>query len=433
MNEKMKPEINHRTFIEQLFKGDKGIWVIFALLVGISILEVFTASGRSIPENGDFIQPIMRHTQLLTIGFITMLVVINFPFNLFRIIGVTCLTVSIGISIYIQLFGQAINGGKRWFSVFGFQLQPSEFSKVGLIIILSGLVADGLAHPEKEKRNCLSALILITIVCMSVVLENLSTALLIGALSVTLLIITGAYMKYILQYLGIIFIVGSLLIGGLFILPKAPSGFLARANTWKARIERFVYEDKDISDPYQVDLFNENAQRNHSNVAIASAGFTGCGIGQSTERSFLSEANNDFIFSIILEETGLAGGIAIIVLYGWLFVRGLKIAYLAEKPFHKFMAVGVIIMLAYQTLINMSVAVGMLPVTGQTLPLVSKGGSSALTVCILLGILLKVSAEIQKKRDADRAADTDVSDWTGIEDHNQLLDVNLEEVGDGLD
>ncbi len=433
MDEKMKPEINHRTFIDQLFKGDKGIWVIFALLVGISILEVFTASGQSIPKSGNFIQPIMRHTQLLTISFITMLAVINFPFNLFRTVGVACLSASIVISIYIQFFGSAINGGKRWFSVFGFQLQPSEFSKVGLIIILSGLVADGIANPEKKKRNCGYALALITIVCMSVVLENLSTALLIGALGVTLLIVTGAYMKFILQYLGLVLLAGSLLIGALFILPEAPSGFLARANTWKARIERFSNDDKDISDPSEVDLFNENAQRNHSNVAIASAGVTGCGIGQSTERSFLSEANNDFIFSIILEETGLVGGIAIIVLYGWLFGRGWKIAHLAEKPFHKFMAAGVIIMLAYQTLINMFVSVGIFPVTGQTLPLVSKGGSSALTVCILLGILLKVSAEIQKKRDADRAADTDVSEWTGIEDHNQLVDVNLEEVGDGLD
>lgn len=433
MNENNKSGINQRTFIDQLFKGDKGIWVIFALLVGISILEVFTASGRSIPENGDFIQPILRHTQLLTVSFIVMMIVINFPFNLFRITGRALLSVSILASIYIQLFGSAINGGKRWFSIAGFQIQPSEFSKVGLIIILSGLVADGLANPDKRKSKCKQALSIITIVCFSVVLENLSTALLIGALGVTLLFVAGAYWKYLLEYVAGIIAIGILALIVLSSLPNNLTGSLARANTWKARLERFTNGDNESKDPTKVDFFNENAQRNHSNVAIASAGITGCGIGQSNERSFLAEANNDFIYSIIIEETGILGGIVIIILYGWLFIRGWKIVRLAEKPFHKFMAAGVIIILAFQTIFNMFVSVGVMPVTGQTLPLISKGGSSALTVCILLGILLKVSAEIRKKRDAERAEDSDISDWTGIEDHDQLIDINLEEVGDGLD
>lgn len=433
MDENNKPEINHRTFIDQLFKGDKGIWVIFALLIGISILEVFTASGRSIPKNGDFIQPILRHTQLLTISFIVMMIVINFPFSLFRMAGKFLLSFSIFMSVYIQLFCNAVNGGKRWFNIFGFQIQPSEYSKIGLIILLSGLVADGLANPEKRKSKCKQALCMITIVCFSVVLENLSTAILIGALGVTLLFVSGAYWKYLLSYVGAIIAAGIVAVVILFALPNNLTGPLARANTWKARIERFADGRAKKVNPATVDFFNENAQRNHSNVAIASAGLTGCGIGQSTERSFLAEANNDFIYSIIIEETGILGGVVMIILYGWLVIRGWKIVRLAEKPFHKFMAAGVIIVLAYQTIINMFVSVGIIPVTGQTLPLVSKGGSSALTVCILLGILLKVSAEVRKKRDAERAADTDVSDWTGIEDHDQLVDVNLEEVGDGLD
>lgn len=433
MDKNTKLGVNHRTFIDQLFKGDKGIWVIFALLVGISILEVFTASGRSIPKNGDFIQPILRHTQLLTISFIAMMIVINFPFNLFRIVGKFLLGVSICLSVYIQFFCAAVNGGKRWLSLAGFQIQPSEFSKIGLIIVLSGLVADGLSNPEKRKAKCTKSLCLITIVCISVILENLSTAILIGALGTTLLFVSGAYWKYLLYYISSIGAISILLIIVLLNLPNNLTGPLARANTWKARFERYFYEKKTDKDPSTIDFFNEDAQRNHSNVAIASAGITGCGIGQSTERSFLAEANNDFIYSIIIEETGILGGIALIILYGWLLIRGWKIVRLAENPFHKFMAAGVIIILAYQTIVNMFVSVGIIPVTGQTLPLVSKGGSSALTVCILLGILLKISAEIRKKRDAERSADTDVSDWTGIEDHEQLIDVTLEKVGDGLD
>lgn len=402
--------------IGRLFKGDKVIWMVYFFLCMISLIEVFSASSGLTYKTSNYISPLMKHAGMLAIGFFALLFTMNIPCRYFKIFQLPLLLASWALLIVVLFLGQDINGAQRVLSIAGITFQPSEIAK-GTIMLIEAQILGRMQTENGADRNAFRYIILLTgITAFFIGLENLSTAALLCLVVFLMMIVGRVPVKQLGQLVGGILIFGLLVLSGVMLvghdtrndnpdLTKTETiekpherGALAkvfhRADTWKTRIDKF-FDDKPVS-PQEYDL-DKDAQVAHANIAIVSSNIIGRGPGNSEERDFLAQAFSDFIYAIIIEEMGITGAIVVAFLYIVLLFRAARIASRCENNFPAFLVMGLSLMLVVQAVFNMLVAVGFVPVTGQPLPLISKGGTSTIINCIYIGAILSVSRTAKTK------------------------------------
>lgn len=284
--------------------------------------------------------------------------------------------------LYTLLQGKTIGGANasRWIQIpfIGIGFQTSTLASMVLMIYVARYLAKKREVEDSFQKSALELWLPVFLILMLILPANFSTAALIFAM-VSMLVFVG---KYPLKYLGIIIGTGIIALTFFILIAKAfPDAFPNRVDTWVSRIENFT-SDKPDEDNYQIEK---------AKIAIATGGFYGVGPGKSVQKNFLPQSSSDFIYAIIVEENGLIGAVVIMFLYIMLFIRFLIASHKANTLFGKLLVVGLGFPIVFQALINMAVAVELLPVTGQTLPLISSGGSSIWMTCVSLGIILSVT------------------------------------------
>ena len=295
-----------------------------------------------------------------------------------------------------------MNEGSRWIRLplINMTMQTSDLAKLALFMYLARLLSKKQNVIKDWKKGFIPVMVPIAITCLLIAPANLSTALLLGASCLMLLFIGRARMKHILITIGIaaipiVFLIAAAMIkhssgsDEAVVSKKHSSGLLGRVNTWVGRVETFIYGGKEADN-------DEMYQVNQAKMAIAKGGVLGVGPGNSTTRDYLPQAYNDFIFAIIIEEYGFAGGAFIVFIYMVFLYRCIRIFKKCPYAFGAFLALGLSFTLAIQAIANMAVTVNLFPVTGVTLPLVSMGGTSFIFTCLAIGIILSVARNTEQ-------------------------------------
>lgn len=409
--------------LNNIFKGDKVIWMIFLLLCVISIVEVYSASSQLTYENGSYLKPVAKHIGLLIVGVGAMIVTMNIPCKYFKVALPFLLAGSILLLVGVYFAG-AVNDGHRWISILGIKFQPSEIGK-GTMVLATAQILSTMQTEHGADRLAFKYVLTVWFMIVPLIFfENLSTAVLLSAVVYMMMIIGRVPVSQLGKLLGVALLGITLALSAIMLLGNdkereaekegkaktelvatttekeeengIASKLLHRMDTWKSRIDKF-FDTKELT-PKDIDL-DADAQRAHANIAIVSSGIKGKGPGNSEECDHLSQAYSDFIFAIIIEEMGILGAIFVASLYIVLLVRTGYIANRCENNFPAYLAMGLALMLVTQALFNMMVAVGLAPITGQPLPLISKGGTSSIINCIYLGAILSISRTAQKRSD----------------------------------
>ena len=399
-----------------IFKGDKVIWMVFFFICIISIVEVYSASSQLTYKGGSYLAPVIKHIGILVMGIFFMIITLNVGCRYFKIATPFLLIVSIATLLWVIIAGQSTNGAQRWISILGIQFQPSEIAK-GTLVLATAQILSAMQTPTGADRNAFKYILIVSSIIIPLIMfENLSTAVLLAGVIFFMMIIGRVPTQQLgklmgIAVLGIVFIFAMVMIIGTDTgnvkkennlterthEAKEDKGYKVfhRFDTWKSRIMKYA-NNKDLR-PEDIDL-DKDAQTAHANIAIASSNVVGKGPGNSVERDFLSQAFSDFIYAIIIEEMGIIGAIIVAFLYIILLFRSGRIANRCENTFPAFLAMGLALLLVTQALFNMCVAVGLAPVTGQPLPLVSKGGTSTVINCIYIGAILSISRSAKKKQ-----------------------------------
>lgn len=384
----------------RIFQGDKTIWVVFFFLCIISLIEVFSSGSRLTYDGGSFWYPLRKQAMFLGLGTLVVIGIHNIPCRFFKILPFILQIVSIMFLIMALFWGTKINGAGRWFELFGIQFQPSEIAKGAVIMTVALILSYSQRENDADPQAFKLCLIFSLPICALIFAENISTALMLFGVVIVMMFIGRIPMVIMGKFLGVLTV---LAVSAFFLLLSLPSdpdaevykypGF-GRVRTAKARVEKYIDHSKEIK-PEDFDM-DKDAQVGHAHIAIASSKGVGLLPGNSVERDYLSHADSDFIFAIIIEELGLWGAFFVIFLYIVLLVRAGRIASRCERNFPAFLAMGLALLMVSQAVLNMLVAVGIFPVTGQPLPLVSSGGSSTLINCAYIGMILSVSRYARK-------------------------------------
>ncbi|MEM6628395.1 MAG: FtsW/RodA/SpoVE family cell cycle protein [Bacteroidota bacterium] len=367
-------------------KGDKIIWVTVLLISMISILAIYSATSalayRTQGENTEYY--IFSHVLHILMAMGIMFIVHLINYRVFAQISNILLIITIPLLLYTILQGSEVNEAARWISIFGQSFQPSDLAKLTLMIYLAKLLTQRQDVIRDFSEGFLPSLFWVTVICGLIAPQDLSTSIVMFLASLMVMFIAGIDTKYI----GLLVLTGIMALTILFSTAK-------RSSTWKSRMKDYV--SRVVDDEYEA-----NYQTTQANIAIATGGLLGKGVGKSSQRNFMPQAHSDFVFAIIVEEYGVVGGVIVILLYLLLLFRSVSIITVS-KTFGALMAAGLSFLLVLQALTNMAVTVGLLPVTGITLPLISMGGTSVLFTGIALGIILSVSRDaIEKGRETPR-------------------------------
>ena len=400
-----------------IFKGDKVIWMVFFFLCMVSIVEVYSASSSLSYKGGNYWSPILKHCGILAIGTFMMVVVLNVKCKYFKLVTPFLLFFSFVTLLWVLVAGQATNDANRWMNFLGIQFQPSEIGKGALVLAVAQILSAMQTNEGADKKAFKYILFVSAFIVLPIVPENLSTAMLISVTVVLMMFIGRVPLQQIGKLLGVVALIGVVGITMVMLVgtdekkaadkqvlteqaavekeePSKAEKLLHRMDTWKARINKFLSSEEVAPEDYDLD---KDAQVGHANIAIASSNIVGKGPGNSTERDFLSQAFSDFIYAIIIEEMGIEGAAMVALLYIILLFRTGRIANRCENSFPALLAMGIALLLVTQALFNMLVAVGLAPVTGQPLPLISKGGTSTIINCIYIGVILSISRSARKK------------------------------------
>jgi cell division protein FtsW len=385
-------------------KGDKVIWAFVALLALFSFMPVFSASSNlayTRNGSGNAFTYLLKHAAQVLVGFFILYQVHKVPYHYFKTISKILLPIVWGLLIYTLLKGTIIEGANasRWIQIpfIGITFQTSTVASIVLYVFVARYLSKKRETPITFQNSLWELWTPVFITLIFILPANFSTAALIFSM-VIMLVFIG---KYPLKYIGVILGAGAIgLLFFIFVAKTFPDAFPNRVDTWMARIDNFA-TDKPDEDDYQIEK---------AKIAIASGGIYGLGPGKSIQKNFLPQSSSDFIYAIIVEEYGIFGGLCILGLYLLLLFRFVIAAHKANSLFGKLVVVGLGFPIIFQAMTNMAVAVELLPVTGQTLPLISSGGSSIWMTCIALGIILSVTkkeeeiaeeiAEKQKREDA---------------------------------
>ena len=360
--------------------------IIIALSL-ISILAVYSSTGTLAYkyQGGDTTHYLFRHFVLLAIGFGIIYAAHRIPYTFYSRISVYLLYLSVPLLLYTLVSGIHLNSASRWIMLpGGVSFQTSDLAKFALIMYISRFLALNQENIKDFKTGFRPVIIWIIVICILIFPANFSTAAMLFAISFVLLFIGRVSSKYLAMLMGGIIITLGLAI--LLVLAFPQMKEVGRIGTWFARVERFT----GISDEIDTD---GNFQADQAKIAIATGGFTGKGPGKSTQRNFLPHPYSDFIYAIIIEEYGFLGGFGVLGLYLLLLYRATKIVKSARHRFAAFVAIALAFWLVFQALINMAVAVNLFPVTGQTLPFLSMGGSSIFFTAAAYGIIISVSRD----------------------------------------
>jgi cell division protein FtsW len=367
-------------------KGDKIIWAIIFILFIFSVLAVFSSTGSLAymsEAGGNTSSYIIKHIVFLLIGVGIIYFIHKVPYLFFSKIAKYLLYISIGLLVITLLFGVTKNSATRWLTVpgLGIGFQTSDLAKISLILYMARLLSKNQETQLQRKEVFQPLMIISAIVCGLILPANFSTAGLLFGTSLILMYIGRVHTQYLLRTVGGLFgvVVILLLLGT--VVPN-----VGRLSTWSNRVKNFVKGEG-----------GDNYQAEQSKIAIATGGFLGKGPGNSTQRNFLPHPYSDFIFAIIIEEYGIFGALIVMSLYLWLLFRAGVIVKNSTGTFAAFLVIGLTLLLVFQALINMMVAVNLIPVTGQTLPFLSMGGTSIMFSSLALGIILSVSANNQHK------------------------------------
>lgn len=397
---KIKEAIQKKKWME----GDLVVWMILILLCGISIIEVYSASSRDSYKK-EYYDPVIQHGTFVVIGMMIAWVLHKVPCKFFKIINTfSLLFLAFPMMIYTMFSSTVINDTSRWIKLGGYTFQPSELTKITLIGFTAFILSTLRTKSGRASDGALKFVGIVTFVCCCIIgKENLSTAAIIFVVIFAMLWLADANRK-VLLICGL----GLLLAGGLGVMTvksmseetvqeianfqvgkKKP---LERFSTWAHRLKD---KEERPKNPAEYDI-TKDIQVTHATMAVANSNIIGLGPGKSVQRDFLPEANCDFIYSIIIEEGGIEFGGIVMFLYLLLFYRSMKIAQQCATRFPAYLVMGLSLMMVFQAMVNMGVAVGLLPVTGQPLPLISKGGSSGFITCSYIGMILSVSRSAKK-------------------------------------
>lgn len=367
-------------------KGDRWIWLIVILLSVISLLAVYSSTGTLAYKRGVANESILlKHFFMMIGGGVLMYVSHKLDYRYYAGISKLLMVVTIPLLLYTLLFGNHVNGASRWVALpGGLTFQTSDLAKLALITYLARTLSRKQENIKDVKQSFIPIMGSVCVVFILIALANLSTALMLFGVSILLLIIGRISVKQI----AVVCLAGAVLLTGVVLLGP-------RRKTYISRINTYMHPDK-------VDV-DKSFQSDHSKIAIATGGIFGKGPGNSTERNFLPHPYSDFVYATIIEEYGLFGGVFIIVMYLFLLYRCIKIVTKAPKAFGALLAAGLSFSLTIQAFANMAVAVGLGPVTGVPMPLVSMGGTSILFTSVAFGIILSVSRHIDENEVANVA------------------------------
>jgi cell division protein FtsW len=373
--------MSFKSTLQKYFKGDPILWGVIAILAAISLLAVYSSTGTLAYkyQGGNTYYYMFKHSAFLMVGIGIIWFIHQMDYRIFAKYAPLFLWVSIGLLFITLATGMSLNQASRWLTVpgVGLSFQPSELAKLALVMYIARTLARNQGE-DGAKEAFKPIMIYVGVVCGLVFTEDFSTAFLIGFIAFLLMFIGRIPIRYLLGTVGAVV----LLVTVLFLAsPYLP--FLHRAETWKARVERFLDDENSDSDG--------GYQSRQAQMAVATGGFFGKGPGNSKQRNFLPHPYSDFIFAIIVEEWGALGALVMVMCYMVFLFRAGVIVRGSSRTFPAFLAIGLSYLLVFQGFFNMGVAVGIFPVTGQPLPLVSMGGTSILFTCVALGAILSVS------------------------------------------
>ena len=369
-------------WLTRTFKGDRVIWALVVVFMIYSLLAVYSSSASVayFKHGGNTTYFLRSQLLMLALSLVIIVVVHYLPYRIYSSLAGLILLFSIALLILTFAIGSRVNEATRWIEIpgTGFRLQTSDVAKVALVIYL----ASALSRFQTELHNFMLVtkylMLPVAVICALIMPENLSTALMVFAVSMIIMFIGRVPFKFLLAYVGVA-VVGVVLFAMVLSIVAKDN----RVDVWKNRIESFFSGKADEDADYQ---------SNQAKIAISTGGLFGKAPGKSTQRNMLPQSNSDFIFAIIIEEYGLFfGAIPLILAYMILIFRGILIVKKCETAFPAFLVMGLIIMIAVQAILNMLVAVGLFPVTGQTLPMVSWGRTSVLVMSFSIGAILSVS------------------------------------------
>ncbi len=388
-------------WLTKTFKGDRVTWGLVALFMIYSLLAVYSSSaGVAFMKYGGNTTYFLRSQFFMLVLSLGIIVVVSYlPYRIYFAMAGLILIIAAGLLVLTFVFGSRVNEATRWLVIpgTGFRLQTSDVAKVALVLYL----ARSLAKYQNELNNFMLVtkyfIAPIGIICALIMPENLSTAVMIFGISMVILFIGRVPLKFLLAYVGIAVVAVILFAMVLTVVTKSN-----RVQVWKNRIENYFSGKEDPDGDYQ---------SNQAKIAISTGGLFGKAPGKSAQRNMLPQSNSDFIFAIIIEEYGLFfGAIPLLLAYMILLFRGITIAKKCETAFPAYLVMGLIIMIVFQAMINMLVAVGLFPVTGQTLPMVSWGRTSVLMMSFSVGAILSVSRVVNARIKNEELPEEEKSD-----------------------
>lgn len=383
--------------INGLFRGDKVIWMIVVFLALISMLVVYTSSDslayRSYHDNNTKV--LMQHLMMLVFGLFVLLVAANIKYRRYAKIMPLLFWISIPLLLYTLLFGKTLNNASRVINLGIVTFQTSDLAKVALIGMLARILTLYRDRLDNLKDLFLMVMLPVLVIVGLIFRENFSTAAMIFTTCIVMMFLGKIKMKYLVGFVGTIAFVGALAILVLLQVMKNNPEKMNRSMTWVNRIERFVGTSDAEADKND----EKDFQITQSKIAIAGGGVIGKMPGKSTQRTILPHPYSDFIYAIIIEEYGLVGGVFVLLLYLILLYRATLLMIRAPQSFGAMLAFGLAFSIVMQALVNMGVAVGLLPVTGQPMPLVSRGGTSLAFTGLAIGIIISVTREINNNNE----------------------------------
>jgi len=365
--------------IRRYIKGDRIIWIVVLILLVISLLSVYSSTGSLAYQHrsGNTFFYLFRQLKFILLGVVIIFFVHLIPYRVFSRMSIFALYLAIPLLILTLIVGSNINDATRWLEIpgTGLTIQPSDFAKIALVMYVAKILSVNQNNIKDFKGVFGKISLAIIGTCALILPANFSTAVIVFVTAFSLMFVGRIPIRYLALMIFTGLLAFSIFIGGALLLNRE-----GRISTWKNRIEAYVDGDGD------------NYQADQAKVAIVQGGLFGKGPGNSTQRNLLPHPYSDFIYAIIIEEYGtLIGGILVIALYMWLFFRAGMIIRRSRSTYGAFLAFGLSMGLVLQAFVNMAVAVGLVPVTGQTLPLVSMGGSSIFFTSIATGMILSVS------------------------------------------
>lgn len=379
-------------------KGDRLIWAIVALLAIFSFLPVYSAASNLayVGGIGSTFSYFVKHFMHLFLGFAIMYGVHRIPYRYFRGLSIVMIPIVLALLIVTLFQGTTIEGANasRWIQIpiVGMSFQTSTLAGVVLMVYVARYLSKIKDKEITFKESILPLWVPVFLILILILPANFSTTAILFVLVAILTFVGG----YPFKYLAIIIGMGVIALTLFVLVAKAfPQVMPNRIDTWMNRIENFA-NGEDTEADYQIEK---------AKIAIASGGIHGLGPGKSIQKNFLPQSSSDFIFAIIIEEYGLIGGLSLLLLYAWLLFRIIIVSQKSDTVFGKLLVLGVGLPIVFQALINMAVAVELFPVTGQTLPLISSGGTSIWMTCLAIGIILSVSAKREELKEQETVED----------------------------